>query len=175
MWADLLSDAVLEDLVSVPFVFTRPVFEVRQAKQDGGDSIYIGFQYSQTLQQFSYQILLHFVSSSHLHRTCSGSLWRCSGGILFAIGWDWEGVWRCLETNISLKINLNNLLLTWEKFKINSSEKKYYCKDAVRKKRPQLIANKLRMCFGFWYERGIQCHHKAFSPDRWGEGMMPEE
>lgn len=43
MCADLLSDAVFGDLRSVPFVFTRPVFEVRQAKQDGGDNIYMAY------------------------------------------------------------------------------------------------------------------------------------
>lgn len=41
MCADLLSDAVFGDLISVPYMFTRPVFEVRQAKEDGGDNIYM--------------------------------------------------------------------------------------------------------------------------------------
>lgn len=111
MWADLLSDAVLEDLVSVPFMFTRPVFEVRQANQDGGDNIYIGFKYSQTLTHISSQMLWEFVSSSRLHRTCKVLLWR-SNGILFFIGWGWEDVCasRCLEANIWY-ISLNHLFI----------------------------------------------------------------
>ncbi len=54
MCADLLSDAVFDDLVSVPFVFTRPVFEVRQAKQDGGDNIYMACCIIFTANLFSF-------------------------------------------------------------------------------------------------------------------------
>lgn len=41
MCADLLSDAVWDELVSELCMFTRPVVEVRQAQQDEGDIIYM--------------------------------------------------------------------------------------------------------------------------------------
>lgn len=48
MCAGIISDAVFGD---VPSVFTRPVAEVRQAKQDGGGNIYMAHIYALVFPQ----------------------------------------------------------------------------------------------------------------------------
>lgn len=68
MCADLLSDAVLDDLVSVPIVFTRPVFEVRQAKQDGGDNIYMAYYIIFTADVLSFCLRTCVLSACILYR-----------------------------------------------------------------------------------------------------------
>lgn len=179
MNVELLSDAVLDDFVFVPFMFTRPVFEVRQGKQDGGDNIYMTDIY---LPLMSPKMLWKYVSSFIFPCTYSIKAYYkyFKDAFFSSIDSDREdGCARhCLET-IILVLNLSGLVINWLKKNITAIILGFNKRNSVRiwanncKYAVKNITADPRQWCVVLRSGVIQFQHKAFILGAWGQGMQP--